>query len=338
MTREHIMTRWPRVLAYTAAALMLAAPVSSAQAKSKTFISIGANPVGNTAYQWAAGIADVANRNVAGIEVTAEATKGYVANIRLLLNRKIEAGFSNSKVAFDAYKGIGMYKRENPGQILSWLSVAPIVMHVFTLEDSPVKSLQGLKGRRVGMGQPGGTSMLDAEILFDALGLVPGKDFKEFRVRLPRQVDMLADGQIDVAVWNGSIPLPPVIRLKARRKVRFLPIPDEVSAKVRSKAPSYYEIDLPANTYSDQPQPVNSYGLGNVLLVRADVPEHIVYEMTKAIMENLVHLKTVHPAWGKVSKGTVLRGFSAPLHPGALRYFREIGVPGIEDFVKRTSG
>jgi len=112
----------------------VAALASTAHAQKKTFVSIGANPVGNTAYQWAAGISALANRKVDGIKVTAEATKGYVANVRLLLNKKIEAGFSNSKVAFDAYKGVGKYKKDKSGQLLSWISVAPIAMHVFTVK------------------------------------------------------------------------------------------------------------------------------------------------------------------------------------------------------------
>ncbi len=71
-------------------------------------------------------------------------------------------------------------------------------------------------------------------------------------------------------------------------------------------------------------------------MIHADVPADLVYSMTKAIMENLDSLKGVHPAFGNVSKETVLTGFGAPLHPGALKYYREIGVPGIEEFVART--
>jgi len=68
------------------------------------------------------------------------------------------------------------------------------------------------------------------------------------------------------------------------------------------------------------------------------VPDDLVYKMTKTVFENLEALKGVHPAFGRVSKDTILNGFGAPLHPGALKYYREIGVPGIEEFVKRTSG
>ena len=84
-------------------------------------------------------------------------------------------------------------------------------MHVITLEGGPVNSLADLKGKRVGMGQPGGVSMLDADAMMEQLGLTPGTDFKDFRVKLGNMANMLADGNLDAALWNGSFPLPPVI-------------------------------------------------------------------------------------------------------------------------------
>jgi uncharacterized protein len=320
----------------TAALLGLSAMAQPALAQDVQ-ISIGSNPVGNTAYQWAAGISDLVNRNVRGVRMTAEGTKGYVANVRLMLNGDIEAGFSNSKLAYEAYKAEGDYAGVKPGQILSWMSIAPIVQHVVVLAGSDIQKLSDLKGKRVGMGQPGGTSMLDAEILLDAAGLVPGKDFKDFRVKLPAMVDMLTDGQIDAFMWNGSIPLPPIIKLKASQYIRFLPIPTDISEAIRKKFPAYSAGDLPANTYADQPEAIPSYRLGNVLLIHADVPEEIVYQATKTVMENLDHMATVHPAWKRVSKNSILGGFNAPLHPGALRYYREASVPDIEEFVARTA-
>ena len=320
----------------TAALLGLSAMAQPALAQDAQ-ISIGSNPVGNTAYQWAAGISDLVNRNVRGVRMTAEGTKGYVANVRLMLNGDIEAGFSNSKLAYEAYKAEGDYAGVKPGQILSWMSIAPIVQHVVVLAGSDIQKLSDLKGKRVGMGQPGGTSMLDAEILLDAAGLVPGKDFKDFRVKLPAMVDMLTDGQIDAFMWNGSIPLPPIIKLKASQYIRFLPIPTDISEAIRKKFPAYSAGDLPANTYADQPEAIPSYRLGNVLLIHADVPEEIVYQATKTVMENLDHMATVHPAWKRVSKNSILGGFNAPLHPGALRYYREASVPDIEEFVARTA-
>ncbi|MGA0129665.1 MAG: TAXI family TRAP transporter solute-binding subunit [Burkholderiales bacterium] len=323
-------------LAISASIMLITGP-SVAFAEKKVPISIGSCPVGCTAYTWAAGIADVINKNVSGVQATAEETKGYVANVNLMSKSEMEAGMANSLSAYSAFKAEGAFKDAKPGSVMSWMSIAPMAVHVITLKDGSVKNLSDLKGKRVGMGQPGGTSMLDAEALVAALGMVPGKDFKDFRVKLNNMVDMLGDGNLDAAIWNGSFPLPPVIKLATQRPVVLLPIPDEVFKKVNAKDPPYFQLKIPEKTYGGIDTNTATYGLGNALVINSAVPENLVYEMTKAIMTNIDKLKVVHPALGRVSKETVLNGFAAPLHPGALRYYREIGVPGIEEFVKRTS-
>lgn len=300
-------------------------------------ISIGSCPVGCTAYTWAAGIADVINRNVEGVRVTAEETKGYVVNIKLLQRRELEASMATSLSAYQAYQATGNFKDGEKGQILSWMAITPVVVHVVTLADSPLKSLSDLKGKRVGMGQPGGTSMLDADALMETLGLQPDRDFQPFRVRLGNMTSMLADGNLDAAIWNGSYPLPPVRKLTAEREIRLLPIPDEVFEKHHAAHPPYFRQVIPGKMYKGVDEPTPTFGLSNGLVILKEVPEDLVYRMTKTVFENLDKLKGVHPAFGRVSKETVLEGFGAPLHPGALRYYREIGVPGIEEFVARTS-
>lgn len=314
------------------AAATLVAPIA---AQADDFFSIGSCPVGCTAYTWSAGIADVINKNVEGVEVTAEETKGYVANINLLQAGEIEASMATSLSSYEAWAATGPYEGSEPGKILSWMSIAPVGMHVITLEGGPINSVEDLKGKRVGMGQPGGVSMLDANAL---MGMVAGEDFEAFRVRLADMVDMLSDGNIDAALWNGSFPLPPVIKLSAQRDVKLIPISDEFFADLNAKYPPYFRLSIPGGTYEDVAADTPTYGLANGLVVLADVSEERVYEMTKAIFESLDDLAGVHPAFGRVSKDTVLNGFGAPLHPGALKYYREIGVPGIEEFVARTGG
>ncbi|MGJ8534958.1 MAG: TAXI family TRAP transporter solute-binding subunit [Alphaproteobacteria bacterium] len=298
------------------------------------FLSIGSCPVGCTAYTWSAGIADVINKNVEGVEATAEETKGYVANIKLLQDGEIEASMATSLSSYEAYAATGPYEGSEPGKILSWMSIAPVGMHVITLEGGGIDSVADLKGKRIGMGQPGGVSMLDANVMMD---MIAGDDFKPFRVRLGDMVDMLSDGNIDAALWNGSFPLPPVIKLSAQRDVKLVPISDEFFADLSAKYPPYFRLSIPGGTYEDVAADTPTYGLANGLVISADVSEERVYEMTKAVFESLDDLAGVHPAFSRVSKETVLNGFGAPLHPGALKYYREIGVPGIEEFVTRTS-
>jgi TRAP transporter TAXI family solute receptor len=314
------------------AATMVVVPASG---YAKDFLSIGSCPVGCTAYTWSAGIADVINKNVEGIEATAEETKGYVANIKLMQDGEIEASMATSLSSYEAWAATGPYAGSEPGKILSWMSIAPVAMHVIALEGGPINTIADLKGKRVGMGQPGGVSMLDANVL---MGMVAGEDFEPFRVRLGDMVDMLSDGNIDAALWNGSFPLPPVIKLSAQRDLKLVPISDEFYGNLNAKYPPYFRLSIPGGTYEDVAGDTPTFGLANGLVISADVSEERVYDMTEAIFENLESLAGVHPALGRVSKDTVLNGFGAPLHPGALRYYREIGVPGIEEFVTRTGG
>lgn len=117
----------------------------SAQLQADTYLSIGSNPVGNTAYQWAAGISEVVNKNVGGVNAAAEGTKGYVANVQLMLDGKVEAGFSNTKLAYEAHHAEGDYAGQKAGQIVGWMSIKPIVMHVIVMEDSDIKSVTDLR-------------------------------------------------------------------------------------------------------------------------------------------------------------------------------------------------
>ncbi|MEO1363599.1 MAG: TAXI family TRAP transporter solute-binding subunit [Pseudomonadota bacterium] len=314
------------------AAATLVVPVA---AQADDFFSIGSCPVGCTAYTWSAGIADVINKTVEGVEATAEETKGYVANINLLQDDEIEASMATSLSSYEAWAATGPYEGSEPGKILSWMSIAPVAMHVITLADGPINSVEDLKGKRIGMGQPGGVSMLDANAMME---MIAGEDFEPFRVRLGDMVDMLSDGNIDAALWNGSFPLPPVIKLAAQRDLKLIPISDDFFAQISAEYPPYFRLSIPGGTYEDVAEDTPTYGLANGLVISAELSEDRVYEMTKAIFESLDDLASVHPAFGRVSKETVLNGFGAPLHPGALKYYREIGVPGIEEFVARTSG
>ena len=317
------------------AAALVAAVTLSPAAMAQDYLSIGSCPVTCTAYTWSAGIADVINRNVDGVEATAEETAGYVANIALMQNGELEASMATSLSAYEAWAGTGNYAGTEPGKILSWMSIAPVAMHIITVDGSGVASVADLKGKRVGMGQPGGVSMLDADVL---MAKVAGEDYEPFRVRLGDMVDMLADGNLDAALWNGSFPLAPVIKLAATRGLKLVPVDDAFFADLQAAYPPYFRLSIPGGTYEGVDGETPTYGLANGLVISADVPEERVYQMTKAVFENLEALAGVHPAFGKMSKETILNGFGSPLHPGALRYYREIGVPGIEDFVTRTGG
>lgn len=308
---------------------------SGEEAKKETqFLSIAANPIGQAAYQWAAGISDLINKSNSNINATAEETKGYMENVRLLVDGEVELGFSNSILLNEAYYGEGSFEQNDAEKVLAVMSISPITMHIMTLEGSSVKSVDDFKGKRVGLGQIGGSSLIDALRLIEALGYEES-DFEGFKVNLAEQLDMLKNGQLDVAIWNGSVPLPAVTELATTKDVTFLPIPDEVSGKIIEEFPSYFDKDLEANTYPKQTEKINSYSLTNVLMANAEVSEEVVYMVTKLIMENLEELVSIHPSFGFLSPESVLEGLTVPLHPGALKYYKEANIPGIEEYEQK---
>ena len=321
-----------KLLSILGLAMVCASSVSTAMAQDKTYVSFGSCPVGCTSYTWTAGFADVLNRNIDNIEAVAEGTKGYIDNARLLGKGEIQVGMATTASAVDAYNGVGAFEGVEPGRVLSWMSIAPTYMHVITLGEQTMSSLQDLRGKRVGMGQPGGTGLIDNTALMDSLGFVEGDDYEAFKVGLAPMLDGLTDGNIDVVLWDGSIPLGPVIQAASTRKVNLLPITDGELEALRAKYPAFFRVTIPGETYTGIDDDVVVFGNGNAMTIDSQMPENLVYEMTKVIMTNLDTLGKVHQALMDVSKDSVLRGLAVPLHPGALRYYREIGVPGIEEF------
>lgn len=295
-------------------------------------ISIGASPSGQAAYTMCAGIADVINKAGIGTTVTVEETNGYPVNVQLMMNEEIEFGFVNNMMQEQVYAASGPYADFEPGQVLSVMSLGATEMHVIVAADSDIQSIYDFAGKRVGVGQPGGI-VLDVTTMFlDALGYGED-DFERLDINLQNQCDYLQDGQLDVILWIGNAPLAAVSGLVATKDIRLLEIDEEAIARMQEKCSAVESCVIPAGAYAGQEEEVKSFCLRNMLAVRADVSDETVYQFTKLIMENVEALSAVHASMANISPETVVLGLNenTPLHPGALRYYEEIGVEGLEN-------
>lgn len=297
------------------------------------FISIGANPSGQTAYTWAAGIADLINKANIGATATAEETNGYPVNANMLASGELEFGFVNNWILAQAYAATDSYSDIQAGKVTGVISLAPTEMHVLTLPGSGVNSLADLAGKRVGVGQPGGISLEITTMMLECAGYQEG-DFERLEINLANQCEYLRDGQLDVVIWIGSAALPAITELCATKDVVFLDVDDAIIEKMQEKCPVVEKCVIADGTYTDQTGDVKSFCVRNVLATSADVSNETVYQVTKLIMENAETLGAVHKALATISPETALLGLTkeTPLHPGALRYYQEIGVPGLEIF------
>jgi len=310
------------------------APKSQGQPSGNIFLSIGGNPVGLAWYQMAVGISEALNKNMPNVKATAEATAGAVENVRRMNGNEMEIGFTIPSVAVESYKGEGDFKGKK-NNILSLMSNQMAYLQVIALKDSNIKSVAELKGKRVGMAPPGSASHLDAKLIMEANNITD-KDLKPFYISATEAVEMMKDGQLDAVIQTGAIRLAPFIDLANTRPIVAVPVDEATMKKITDRYPYFVKTSLPANNYKGMDQAVQTMGYRHILVVRKDLSEEVVYNVTKCLYENLEYLKSVHNGFKEVSDKTMLDSLPIPLHPGAAKYYKEKGLPGIDEFIART--
>ena len=293
-------------------------------------ISIGTNPVGMALYTMGAALSEVLRKDSPDIDLTIEATNGGVHNLHLMASGDIELGFTNPKEAMDAYAGEGRYKHKIP--ILGMFSSAVAYQQCPALADSHIRKVGEIRDKRIGVGPPGALSRVDTEVFLSAHGIT-FKDFKAFSETLPEMVEKMKNGQLDATMWFGVSPLAPLMDLAQSRDVVWLGADPETLKPVIEKAPYYFLSELPANTYPHQTKPVPALAQRYIIAVRADMPEELVYRITRAVFSNFGKLSTIYKGWSDCSPETALQSMTIPLHPGAVRYFREINLPGLDAYL-----
>lgn len=303
----------------------------------KASISLAANPIGQSSYQQAAAIADAIKNSGSLLEVAAEATNGYAENVGLIANNEVEIAFTNNLMLSDGYYARGDYEGLPKGKTLGVISLSCNKTHVIVPADSKITevSYEAFKGKKIGIGQVGGTSRIDALNLMDALGLKPA-DYTGYEVKGAEQTEMMKNGQLDVFIWNGKAPIATVVDLVTTKKCRFLPVPQNViDTIIKNSEGAYTKQFLFKDYYESMTEDVLTYGNNAVLFASSDVPEEVVYEFTKRFVENLEALGKANKSFTEIKPELMLEGISVPLHPGALRYFKEIKLPGLDEFIAK---
>ena len=309
---------------------------TSGPAMAKEYISVGANPVGMALYTMGAGLSDVAHKHYPDIDITIEATNGGIHNLFLLANGDIEFAFTAPNAALDAYQGKGKYKG-NKVPVLGMFSHQIAYQQIPALADSGIKSATDFPGNRIGVGPPGSLSRNDSLNYLSAYDITPNQ-FKAFSETLPEMAEKMKNGQLDATMWFGGIPLSPLMDLAQSRPLKWIGADEKKLATLIKKNPIYFITDLPAGTYVGQDNPVRSLAYRHSFVARADAPEELVYTLMKIVFDNLDYLGTIHRGWQMTSFDNALQSMSIPLHPGAIKYFREKGHPGVEAYIQKTSG
>jgi uncharacterized protein len=259
-----------------------------------------------------------------GYNASVQSTGASVENINLLKTKKADMAFVMSDVASFAYNGQENFK--DTGAVKDLKAMAGLYLNyvqIVTLKDRNIKSVADLKGKRVGVGAPNSGVEVNARMVLAGHGLTYN-DIKADYLSYAEAVEQLKNNTIDAAFVTSGLPNSTVIDLMTTKDVEIVPIKKEDVEKMAQQFPFFVPAEIPAGLYKND-QPVPTAAIRNLMLVRGDLSDDQVYKLTKAFFENLDTLKGAHSAAKEIDPKEAGNNLVVPLHPGAEKYFKEIG-------------
>jgi len=260
-----------------------------------------------------------------GIKATAVTSGASVVNARKIGDMEAEFGLLQNDVAYYAYNGVEMFKDAKVGKIRGVATLYPEIIQIVTLKENNIKTIYDLKGKRVAVGAPGSGTAVDALQILNAAGIDESNTDIRF-LNFKEVSDALKDKTIDAGFIVAGIPTAAVSDIAAVREVAIVEVPDEIYNKLKENYPFYTQVNIPAGTYNGVDEDVKTVAVLAMLATNADLPEEVVYEVTKAIFEHRDVLEAAHKRAADITLETALDGMSIPLHPGAEKYYKEKGL------------
>lgn len=254
-----------------------------------------------------------------------QATKASIENLNLLQAGRGEVGISLGDSFSDAYKGdadAGFKARLDKLRTIT--ALYPNYIHFVAAADSGIKSFADIKGKRISVGAPKSGTQLNSQKILEAAG-ISYKDFSKVEyLSYAESVELMKNRQLDVTLLSSGAGVAALRDLATSQKIVFLTIPADIVTKINDAA---YQVGvIPANTYEGQTADVQTIMVQNFLVTHAGVSTETVYKMTKSMFENLDQMVAAHSAAKGIQKENAIKSLPAPLHAGAEKYYREIGL------------
>ncbi len=311
--------------------ILIGALSSDVLAAKTTFVTIGTGGITGVYYPTGGAIAKIINakKDVYNIRASVESTGASKFNINAINSGDLEFGIAQADTQYMAYNGIGDWEGKPVSKLRFVFALAPEAVTFVAAEDADIKSLKDVKGKVINLGDPGSGNRINAVQVFKAVGIDPEKDFKAEGLKPADAPHTLQDGKIDGFFYTVGHPNGNIKEATAgKRKCRIVPITDMES--LLNESPYYSMTTIDMSQYPDATNAANgtveTIGMLATFVTSADVPDEVVYAITKEVVENLEEFKTLHPALASITMESLLEGRTAPLHPGAEKYYLEAGL------------
>ena len=298
-----------------------AAPAAAADVR----LAIGTASTGGTWYPLGGGVANMINKYVPGYQAAAHPSGASIENINLLAAGDVDLIIVQNDLSDYAVNGTEFFKDRKIENLTAIARLYPETIHVVASKDSGIKTFADFKGKNISVGAPGSGNEANARQIFDIYGL-SYNDLKPHFISYAETTDHFKDRLVDAFLYTTGAPNPSIQDISTLQDIVFVPIDGEMRDKLMAKYPFFAKDVLPAKTYRGQDEPVETVAVQAILAARAELPEDVVYAITKGIFENLEALGNAHHKGKSVSLEKALDGISVPVHPGAVKYYKEVGV------------
>lgn len=309
-----------RIIALTLGLLALAGMAFAQQ----RFVTIGTGGTAGTYYPLGGAMADIWNKNIKNMNATAQATGASIANINLLRENKVDVIFVQNDVAYYALSGTELLKDKAYKDLRGMACLYDETIQLVALADSGIKTVADLRGKRVSVGAAGSGVEANARQILEAAGLTYN-DIKVQYLSFAESASNLKDGNIDAAFNTAGIPTAAIQDLAASKKITLVPIDGAIANTLMKKWAFYTVTPVPANTYQGVTSDVKTVSVKSMLAVSARMPDALVYDLLKALYSNTDRLVAAHKKGADIKIDTAKDGMSIPLHPGAEKYFKDMG-------------
>lgn len=269
-------------------------------------------------------IANVISNHVPGANVTAQTSGGSVENLKLIERGECEMGLAQNDLADFAFRGVEMFSEK----LIKHRAIAtfyPELIQIVVRADKNINNIEDLKGYKISVGAPGSGSEANARQFLEALG-VPYSSFNPQFLSNTDAADQFKDKIIDGMMITSGLPSPAITDIALLSDVKILGFTEEQLKIINERMPFLTPVTITAGTYEGQDEDVVTVAAQAVLFVSEDIPEDVVYECTKALWEYKDELIQSIPKAENMDPKDPVKGVTTPVHPGAIKYYNEIGV------------
>ncbi len=303
--------------------------VSKAEAQQR-FITIGTGGVTGVYYPTGGAICRLVNkaRKIHGIRCSVESTGGSIYNLNTIRAGELDMGVAQSDWQYHAYNGTSKFKSQGANRDLrAVFSVHAEPFTVVARRDSGIRSFADLKGKRVNIGNPGSGQRGTMEVLMGALGWKMSDFALASELKSSEQSQALCDNKVDAIVFTVGHPNGSIKEATTTCDTVLVSVTGAVVDKLVGDNDYYDYAAIPGGMYRGNPNDTKTFGVKATFVASGKLPDNVVYQVVKAVFENFDSFRRLHPAFRHLDKRVMTSGaLSAPLHPGALRYYKEKGL------------